>query len=68
MFQCCMRRQNRIVRLDYSGRHLRSWVNSKLKFGLLAIIHAQPLHEQGCKTGSGATAEGVEDEEALETC
>ena len=62
-----MRRQDRVVGLDHSGRHLRCGVDGELQLGLLAVVNAQPLHEQWSEAGAGATAEGVEDEEALET-
>ena len=59
--------QDGVVGLHYSSRHLGSWVDGKLQLGLLAVVHGQPLHEQGGEAGSGATTKGVEDEEALET-
>jgi hypothetical protein len=46
---------------------LRSWVDSKLKLGLLAIVDGKTLHEEGSETGTGSTTEGVEDQETLET-
>ena len=47
--------------------HLRGWVDGELQLGLLAVVHRQTLHEQGGEARAGATAEGVEDEEALQT-
>ena len=59
--------QDGVVGLDHSGGYLGSWVDSELQLGLLAVVHAQPLHKQRGETGSGASAEAVEDEESLET-
>ena len=56
-----------IVRLHHSRRNLRGRVDGKFKFGLLAIVDRQPLHEQRCEARTSATTEAVEDEETLET-
>jgi hypothetical protein len=42
-------------------------VDGELQLGLLAVVHTQPLHQQGCETRPSATAKRVEDEEALQT-
>jgi hypothetical protein len=47
--------------------HLGSRVDREFELGLLAVIDGQPLHEEGGEAGAGASAEGVEDEEALES-
>ena len=47
--------------------YLGSWVDGELQLGLLSIVNGETLHEQGGEAGAGATAEGVEDEEALES-
>ena len=47
--------------------HLRGWVDGELQLGLLAVVHRQTLHKQGGEARAGATAVGVEDEEALQT-
>lgn len=57
--------QNRIVRLDDGGGHLRRGIHAELKFALLAVVDRETLHEQGTKARAGTTAEGVEDKEAL---
>ena len=46
--------------------NLGSGVDAELQFGLLAVVHGKPLHQQGCEPRAGAATEGVEDEEALE--
>merc|ERR1719429_919335 len=56
-----------VVRLDHSGGNLRSGVDGELQLGLLAVVDGETLHEQGGESGSGATAEGVEDQESLES-
>ena len=47
--------------------HLGSGVNCKLKLRFLPVVHAQPFHQERCKPGPGATTEGVEDQESLES-
>ena len=42
-------------------------VHSKLQLGFLSVVHRESLHEQGGETGTGSSAETVEDEESLET-
>ena len=62
-----VRRQDRIVRLDHGGRHLRSGVDHELELGLLAVVDGETLHEQRSEAGRGAAAEAVKEEEALKT-
>ena len=47
--------------------YLGRWVDGELQFGFLAVVDGQTLHQQGGESGSGSSAEGVEDEEALKT-
>merc|ERR1711934_972178 len=56
-----------VVGLDDSGGDLGGWVGAEAKLGLLAVIHGETLKEQGAEARAGATADGVEHEEALET-
>merc|ERR1711893_264654 len=58
--------QDGVVGLHDSGGHLGGWVDGELQLGLLAVVHGQPLHEQGGEARASATTEGVEDEEALQ--
>merc|ERR1712241_928071 len=51
---------------DRSG-NLGSGVDGELQLGLLAVVHAETLQQQGGEAGAGASAEGVEDEESLES-
>jgi len=53
--------------LEVVFTHLWSWVYGELKLRLLPIVHAQPLHEEGCEPRASATSEGVENEETLKT-
>ena len=53
--------------IEIHSPRLRGWVDGKLQLGLLAVVHRQTLHKQGGEARAGATAEGVEDEEALQT-
>ena len=59
--------QDRVVWLNDSGRDLRGRVDGELELGLLAVVDAETLHQERGEAGAGATAERVEDEEALET-
>merc|ERR1712027_261010 len=59
--------QDGVVGLDHSSGNLGSWVDGELKLALLAVVHGQPLHEQGCKARSSATSEGMEQKESLKS-
>merc|ERR1719282_1672450 len=56
-----------VVGLNDRGANRGGRVDGELELGLLAVVHAQPLGEEGGESGAGATAEGVEDEESLES-
>merc|ERR1712072_907849 len=56
-----------VVGLDDGGGDLGGWVGAESELGLLAVVDGETLEEQGAETGAGATADGVEDHEALET-
>merc|ERR1719181_2514751 len=60
-------REDRVVRLDDGGGHLRGRVHGEFELGLLAVVDRQALHEERGETGAGTTAERVEDQETLET-
>jgi hypothetical protein len=56
-----------VVWLDDGGGDLRGWVDGETELGLLTVIDGKSLEEEGTKTGTGTTTNGVEDEETLET-
>ena len=56
-----------VVWLNDSGRDLRSWVNSKLKFGFLSIVDRKPFHQERSETRTSTTTKRVEEEETLKT-
>ena len=58
--------QDGVVGLHHSRGHLRRRVDGELQLGLLAVVDAEPLHQQRGEAGAGAAAERVEDEEALQ--
>jgi hypothetical protein len=62
-----VRGQDGVVGLNHGCGHLRSRVDGELELGLLAVVNGQTLHEEGGEARASATAEAVEDEEALET-
>merc|ERR1712061_572351 len=66
MLQGGMGGQDGVVGLHHGGGHLGGGVDGKLQLGLLAVVHGQPLHQQGREPRAGAATEGVEEEEALE--
>merc|ERR1712213_240137 len=59
--------QDGVVGLDHGSGNLGSRVDGELKLALLAVVHGQPLHEQGCKARSGAASEGMEQKESLKS-
>ena len=59
--------QDRVVGLNDRGSRLGSRVDAELELALLAVVDRETLHQEGSETRTGATAEGVEDEETLET-
>jgi len=56
-----------VVRLDDSGGDLGRGVHGETELGLLTVINGESLEEEGTKTGSGTTTNGVEDKETLKT-
>merc|ERR1711990_1004275 len=59
--------QDGVVWLNNGGGDLWGWVDGETKLGLLSVVDGKSLEEEGTKTGSGTTTDGVEDEESLET-
>jgi len=59
--------QDGVVGLNHGSGNLGCRVDSELKLALLSVVHRQPLHEKGGKARSGATAEGMEEKESLES-
>ena len=60
--------QDGVVWFNDGCGHLGCRVDGKLQLGFLAVVDGQTLHEKGCESRSGATSEGVEDQESLKTC
>jgi hypothetical protein len=56
-----------VVWLNNGGGDLWGWVDGETELGFLTVINGKSLEEEGTKTGSGTTTDGVEDEETLET-
>ena len=59
--------QDGVVWLNNGGGDLWGWVDGETKLGLLSVVDGKSLEEEGTKTGSGTTTDGVEDQETLET-
>ena len=59
--------QDGVVWLNNGGGDLRGWVDGETELGLLSVIDGKSLEEEGTKTGTGTTTDGVEDKESLET-
>lgn len=58
--------QDGVVWLDNRSCNLRSWVDTKLKLALLAIVNRETLHQKSTEARSCTTTEGVEDKETLQ--
>ena len=56
-----------VVGLDNGGGDLGGRVDAELELALLAVVDGQTLHQEGAESRTGSTAEGVEDEETLQT-
>ena len=60
-------RKDGVVWLNDGGGHLWGWVHAETELGLLTVVDGKTLEEEGTKTGTGTTSDGVEHHEALET-
>merc|ERR1711881_813377 len=60
-------REDGVVWLNNGGGDLWGWVDGETELGFLTVINGKSLEEEGTKTGSGTTTDGVEDKETLET-
>jgi hypothetical protein len=56
-----------VVWLNNGGGDLWGWVDGESELGFLTIINGKSLEEEGSKSRSGTSTDGVEDEETLET-
>jgi hypothetical protein len=61
-----VRREHAVVRLDDRGRDLRRRVEGEGELRLAPVIDREALEEERAEAGASATADGVEDDEALE--
>merc|ERR1719432_485297 len=59
--------QDGVVGFNNGSGDLGCRVDGELELALLSVVHRQPLHEKGGKARSGATAEGMEEKESLES-
>ena len=59
--------EDRVVGLDDGAGQLGCRVYTELELGLFAVVSGETLEEESAETGTGTTAERVEDEEALKT-
>lgn len=65
VLNCRVSRENSVVWLNNSSADTWSWVDSKLKLALLAVVLGDTLLEKSTETRTGSTTEGVEDQETL---
>ena len=56
-----------VVGFDDGGGDLGRRVDGVAELGLLAVVNGEALEEERAETGTGATTDGVEDKETLET-
>jgi hypothetical protein len=59
--------QDGVVGFNNGSSNLRSRVDREFKLGLLTIINGETFHQESTETRTGATTEGVEDQETLKT-
>jgi hypothetical protein len=59
--------QDGIIRLNHGGTDSGSWIDGKLELGLFAIVCRKSLEKESTKARTGAAAERVKDQEALQT-
>ena len=43
------------------------WIHGETELGFLAVVNGKSLKEKGSETGSSSSADGVEDDESLES-
>jgi hypothetical protein len=56
-----------VVGFDDGDGDVDRWIDDELKLSLSAIVDRQTFKQEGTKTGTGTTTEGVEQDETLET-
>jgi hypothetical protein len=59
--------QDRVVGFNHGSGNLRSRVDGEFQLGLLSIVDRETFHQERGESRSGATTEGVEDQESLES-
>lgn len=66
MLECRVCGEHRVVWLNDRRRQLGCGVNAEFEFRFLAVVRGEALEEKSTESRTGATAKGVENEEALE--
>mmetsp|Transcript_56617 Transcript_56617/g.100036 ORF Transcript_56617/g.100036 Transcript_56617/m.100036 type:complete len:463 (-) Transcript_56617:29-1417(-) len=61
-----VRREHAVVRLDHRGGDLRRRVEREGQLRLAAVVDGQTLEEERAEAGARTTADGVEEQEALQ--
>ena len=59
--------KRQVVWLNNGSGDLWGWVDGETELGFLTVIDGKSFEEEGTKTRSGTTTDGVEDNETLET-
>ena len=67
VLKCGVSAQNGVVRLNYCRGDLRGWVDGKLQFGFLPIVHRETFKQKRGKSRAGAATKGVKDQETLKS-
>jgi hypothetical protein len=65
VFDCAVGGQDSVVWLNNGCGDTGGRVYGEFELGFLAIVGGEPLEKKSTETGASATAEGVEDQEAL---
>lgn len=65
VFNGAVSRQDRVVRLDDSGRDTGSRVHRKFELDLFPVLGGETLEQKSAKPRAGTTTKGVEDQKPL---
>ena len=65
VFQRGVGGEDGIVRFHHGCGDLRSWIDGKLQFGLLPIVHRESLHQERSESRTSSSTERMEHEESL---
>jgi hypothetical protein len=68
MFKQRVDAEDGVVWLDHGSSNLRACPDCETQLGLLAVVDREALQHEASETTASATANGIEDHEALQAC